>query len=430
MTDTLTAPAPASHAAAEEKAASALLTCPCCGLGCDDLERRKDGTVDAHGCPIGERYFARDGGDTPHRVLGKDVSYAEAVAAAAKLLARAERPWFGGLGADIDGIRGTIALADRTRGITEHHTSTAVLNNMNIVQSEGWMVTTFSEVANRADVIVIVGADPTAKFPRFFERLVLNRNAMYRTKPPQVVLIGPKPKDPLHPAIATHIVVPEDKLLGQIGVLSALIEGKTWRSAEKPAKGLAEIAAALTTATYGVVVWDVASLPGPYPDLSVEILAHIVRFLNITTRASGLPLGGLDNAVGSVQVHAWTTGFPARVLFAPDGPDFDPYLYDGARSAAEHDIDLVIWVATIGTLQPPVVSCPVIAIVPGDVQLTTVPAVTIRVGQPGIDHSGNIVRSDGIVSLPVAAARPSARPTVADAMQALLARLPSAGGDA
>jgi formylmethanofuran dehydrogenase subunit B len=430
MTDTLIAPAPATHAAAVEQHASALLTCPACGLACDDLLRRKDGTVDAKGCPIGETYFARDGGDAPHLIGQQSVSYVEAVEAAAKLLARAERPWFGGLGADIDGLRATIALADRTQGVTEHHTAPGLLNNMNILQSEGWMVTTFSEVANHADTIVIVGDDPTARFPRLLERLALNRNAMYRTKPPKVVLIGPKQTNTLHPAITEHIVVPNDQLAGQIGALSALVEDHHWRSPVTPAKGLAEVATLLAESKYVVISWDVGMLPGQHPDLTVEILAHLVRRLNLKTRASGLPLGGTDNGIGSVQVHAWTTGFPARVRFAASGPDFDPYLYSGARAAKAREIDLAIWVAAIGAQPMPELSCPVIALAPGDVTIAKPPAVTIRVGQPGIDHGGNIVRMDGVVSVPVAAARPSVRPSVAEAMQAILVRLPSQVGGA
>jgi formylmethanofuran dehydrogenase subunit B len=63
----------------------------------------------------------------------------------------------------------------------------------------------------------------------------------------------------------------------------------------------------------------------------------------------------------------------------------------------------------------------VIAIVADDVELPAPPAVEIRVGIPGIDHAGEIARADTVIALPLRAARPSDRPSVATAALAILA---------
>lgn len=417
-------------AAAEAGAAQTLLlTCPCCGLACDDLAVGAGGAVDVKGCAIAERYFARSkAASLPHAIAGAPAGYQEAIAAAAALLSSARHPWFGGLGADLDGIRGVLALADRTGGVAEHHASKFLMRNYGIVQSEGWMVSTFSEVANRADVIVIVGDDQRNAFPRFYERLVSKANALYRDALPEVVLLAPPVSTPLDPAVTRHIEVSEGELLGQVGALLALIEGRVWRSKTKPADGLAELAAKLKAATYGVVAWSAGALAGAQPDLLVELLAEIVRTLNVTTRAAGLPLSGIDNAIGSVQVFAWQAGFPARVAYKSSGPDHDPYLFSGERAAASGEIDLLVWTAAIGPIQPPDYDCPIIAIVAGDMELTQPAAVTIRVGMPAVDHVGNVTRSDGVVALPLAALDANTKyPTVAEASAAILAGLARGG---
>jgi formylmethanofuran dehydrogenase subunit B len=402
-----------------------LLTCPCCGLGCDDLARGADGVVDARGCAIAERHFARGkAASLPHAIAGAPASYGEAVAAAAALLSCAHHPWFGGLGADLNGIRGLLALADRTGGVAEHHASKSLMRNYSVVQSEGWMVSTFSEIANRADLIVIVGDDQRRSFPRFYERLVRNANALYRDAAPEVVLLAPATETPLDTSITRHIIVSETELLGQVGALLALIQGRVWRSKTPPADDLADLAAKLKSAHYGVVVWSAGALPGAQPDLIVELLAEIVRSLNVTTRAAGLPLGGIDNAIGSVQALAWQTGFPARVAYKSSGPDHDPYLFAGERAAGAGEIDLLVWTSAIGAVQPPDYNCPIIALVPSDMELSLPTAVTIRVGIPAVDHAGNISRSDGVVALPVAALNANTNyPTVAEASAAILAGL-------
>jgi formylmethanofuran dehydrogenase subunit B len=277
-------------------------------------------------------------------------------------------------------------------------------------------------------VVVIVGDDQRRAFPRFYERLVRKPDALYRDALPEVVLLAPAVSEKLDPAITRHIVVSEADLLDQVGILLALIEGRVWRSSIPAADGLADLAAKLKAAQYGVVVWSAGALPVTQPDLVVELLAQIVRTLNVTTRAAGLPLGGIDNAIGSLQVLAWQTGFPARVAYRSSGPDHDPYLFSGDRAAASGEIDLLIWTAAIGPVQPPSYDCPVIALVPGDVELSLPTSVTIRVGIPALDHAGNVSRSDGVVALPFAALSANANyPSVAEATAAILALLPSPG---
>jgi formylmethanofuran dehydrogenase subunit B len=86
---------------------------------------------------------------------------------------------------------------------------------------------------------------------------------------------------------------------------------------------------------------------------------------------------------------------------------------------AAGEADALIWVAALVPEPPPATDVPVIALVADDVALAAPPAVTIRVGIPALDHAGAIVRSDTIIALPLQAAAPSDRPSVAAVARAI-----------
>ena len=88
---------------------------------------------------------------------GAPASLDEAAAAAARLLARSRQPLIAGLGADIDGARAAIALAERVGGVIEHMHSAALLRDLDCLRETGIMLTTPGEARVRADVVLLVG---------------------------------------------------------------------------------------------------------------------------------------------------------------------------------------------------------------------------------------------------------------------------------
>ncbi len=90
-------------------------------------------------------------------INGAPASLDEAAAAAARLLARSRQPLIAGLGADIDGARAAIALAERVGGVIEHMHSAALLRDLDCLRETGIMLTTPGEARVRADVVLLVG---------------------------------------------------------------------------------------------------------------------------------------------------------------------------------------------------------------------------------------------------------------------------------
>ena len=103
---------------------------------------------------------------------GAPASLDDAAAAAARLLARSSQPLIAGLGADIDGARAAIALAERVGGVIEHMHSAALLRDLNSMRETGVMLTTPGEARVRADVVLLVGDGLTETWPGLSERLL------------------------------------------------------------------------------------------------------------------------------------------------------------------------------------------------------------------------------------------------------------------
>jgi formylmethanofuran dehydrogenase subunit B len=402
---------------------SGRITCPFCGLACDDLVR-VDEAVDTRGCAKAARGFARAGlARKPHAIGGVPADLAGAAAAAARLLHEARAPLFHGLAADVHGVRALLGLAERVGGAVDHINSAALLANAAVARASGWVTATFGEVANRADLILIVGGDPARNFPRFHERLVANAAPLYRGSAPTMAYLGPRAEAPIGAGLAAF--VPRDDLLDALGILAALLRGSAPRQVPKHfgAAPLAVIAERLAAARYGAIVWDVTAFAPGEAEFAVELLASMLRELNVKTRCVGLPLAGSENGLGAMQVALWQVGWPLRLGFGGGVPLHDPWRFDGRRQIEAGEADLLVWVAALAPQPPPATEAPVIAIVADDVELAAPAAVEIRVGIPAIDHDGAVFRSDTVIALPLQAARPSDRPSVADAARAIVAAL-------
>ncbi len=401
------------------------IACPFCGLVCDDLGLDQD-RVDVRGCAKAAAGFARRPAIVEHRIAGRAVPLDEAAAAAAKLLGGARLPLVSGLAADLAGIRGLIALADRLGAVIDRWQSSAQQANLALQQHAGALTATFGEIANRADVVLLLGADPAARQPRFFERLLRNGGALYRTAPPHVAFIGPAAAAPADPAVSERVFVAEDALLDAVGALAAIGEGqKLAATTTLPLPALSALAERLAAARYGTIVWDIAAFPAAARGAALAILLRLMRQLTRRTRCVGLPLGGEDNAQGAATAMLWQAGWPGRLSFAAGVPQHDPWGNDAERLVAAGEIDALLWVAALTAAAAPKSGVPTVAILAADAPEAAA-EVEIRVGIPGIDHGGAMLRADAVVALPLTAARPSGLPSVAAAAAAILAHLPAA----
>jgi formylmethanofuran dehydrogenase subunit B len=356
--------------------------------------------------------------DLATSVDGAPASLDTAAAAAAGLLARSAQPLIAGLGADIDGTRAAIALAERIGGVVDHMHSAALLRDLDCLRETGIMLTTPGEARARADVVLLVGDGLTETWPALGERLLA---------PParpegadvarRIVWLAPRP-DATIPGFGGDIEVVAAgagaTLAANLAALRARVKGRPVSQSQIPLPALDALAAMLKGARFGVAVWSAAHLGA----LEIEMLHGLVRDLNEATRFSTLPLSAPDNGAGVLAACGWITGFPVRTGFGGGAPVHDPWRFDAGRLVASGETDCVVWISGFGAPPPPWTSAaPVIALCEPTAKFASPPQVRIAVGRPGVDHDAVLHSSDAGVLVAVTASARSATPSVAQALE-------------
>jgi formylmethanofuran dehydrogenase subunit B len=405
---------------------------PFCGIGTDDLTIQVEGLalkVAANGCAVNTPAFEQTITDTQPRVDGKEVSLEVAAKKAAALLKDTKLPVIGGCATDVNGMRALLALADRSGAVVDNMNFSAARNNLLALQDSGWMNTTLAEVKNRCDLLLVVGTDLEAFAPRFFERYIWNKDAMFvdDTASRKVIYLGKAPSGNTSTSpngeAAKVLTCPDAELPEVIAVLRALVKGRPLQVNSVGGIAVSElqaIADQLKAARYSVVTWAAGALAFHQAELTVQALSEMIKELNAATRCSGLPLGGREGDQTANQVCGWTAGYPARVRFSRGYPEYDPYLNDANALIDSGEADALVWVQAFNAnAVPPTDHIPTIVIGRSGMTFAKEPDVFIPVGTPGIDHAGHAYRMDNVVAIRLKKLRDSGLPSTADALHAI-----------
>lgn len=400
-------------------------TCPFCALLCDGFAvDTADAipTLRGSDCPRARSALAshaRLAGEPAASIDGTPATIDDAIAEAARRLATWRQPLFGGLGTDIAGARALYRLAARTGAICDHADGRALTHGLRAQQDRGQFTATLAELRARADLVVCVGTPAIARFPEFFNRCEFDGPDGPR---PAIVFLGTPVPDGLPPALdASAIDATGDTLtdLQQLGALVAL------QRVRGPDAALVALADRLRAARYAVLVSEPGLLPR-HGALWAEALHRVVATLNRHTRAASLALGGSDGAASVNQVFTWLSGLPLRTRAGPDGLEHEPVRFDAARLLADRAVDGLLWISSFDPARVPAM--------PDDVALPRIvlgpPAmaqclgagagardrVFIPVATPGLNAPGHLCRTDGIVVVPLFAARDDGLRGVADVL--------------
>jgi formylmethanofuran dehydrogenase subunit B len=388
------------------------ITCPACGLLCDDI------TPQDTRCAKAKVFFTQPAGSASALIRGKQVSLAAAVQAAARILSHAENPLFAGLSTDIDGFRALYPLAKRTKANLQHMNHKGMQRYISALQSVGWQTTTLTEVRNRADLILCIGTDIITHHPRFFERCVWTEDAMFTDpKAREIVYLGDDKLDTAagrspngHAAI--HMKCKPTLLPELLGVLHAILLGKPIAAVEVagvPLVDLQALAEKLKAAKYAVLAWTAKDLDFPHAELAIERINALVATLNQNSRAMGLPLGASDGDTSANYAHTWLDG---RVL-----------------NTASTTHDALLWVNSLNAerLPDPELTpraMPLIVLGNANTQFSEPPEVFIPVATPGLDCGGTLFRVDGSVALPLKKVRDTDLLAMAEIVRKIEAELP------
>jgi formylmethanofuran dehydrogenase subunit B len=418
------------------------VTCTGCGLSCDDLRIELNAErlySMENGCHLARAFFdtAFKQTDATPMIDGKQASLDEALAYGAKLLHSARSPLFAGLATDVNGMRGTLALADRCGATLDHLNGDAMFRNLRVVQDNGWFATTFTEVRNRADLILLVGSQCIERFPRLIERVLHPRESLFtRNDERRLVLLGPYKRDRLPDELTAlnPILIPLEiaALPDAVGILRGLVAGRPVSlQRHQQGEALAALAEQLKAANYSVVCWSAAELDLPHAELTIQGLAELAKELNISGRSAALPLAGSLADITSNQVCTWQLGYPLRSRLQRGYPEHDPLLNRWQSLLERGESDLLLWISSLSPqVLPPSCDVPTIVLGHAGMVFQEPPSLYIPVGVPGIDHPGHWYRSDAVCPLPLGQLRDLGLPPVSRMVNLLNQRLQAASGSA
>jgi formylmethanofuran dehydrogenase subunit B len=371
--------------------------------------------------------------ETSAWIDGEPASLEDAAAAAAQLLARSRQPLIAGMGADIEGARAAVALAERVGGVVEHMHSEALLRDLDCLREAGVMLTTPGEARVRADLLLLVGDALLETWP------ALNKRLLQPAARPdgvevarRIIWLAPE-ADATIPGLSRDIAVIGTglgtTLAANLAALRARVKGRPVAPAGIPLPMLDGLATGLKSARFGVAVWTAARLGA----LELEMLNGLVRDLNETTRFSTLPLAAPDNGAGVLAACGWMTGFPMRTGFGTLAPEHDPWRFDAERLVASGETDCVFWISAFSAAPPVWRGAAVsIALCDRETRLAETPKVRIEVARPGIGHDAVLHSPDTgtLVAVIATAPRTAAPPTVAEALARIAACLEDSSASA
>lgn len=389
-------------------------TCPSCGLLCDDILIGTFPDTIENACQKGITFFTQKKSPITPSIAGKPAILTQAIAHTIDILKTAKNPIFAGLSTDLAGFRAVFHTAQQFKAPMMHMNAQSTWRNTKVLQSTGWQTTTLMEVKNRADVIVCIGTDVISHNPRFFERNVWNKHALF-TDPQarDVIYLGGENLETsagVSPSGKKPMVLPckTESLPKITAALRALIQNKPLNAttiAGIAVKDLKIIAERLKQANYAVLIWVAKDLNFAHAELTIQNITESVVALNTKSRAMGLALGGSDGDTTVNYAHTWLS----------------------ALAPAEQDVnqhDAMVWINSFSPEKPmPTTASPTIVIGNSNLQFTTPPAVFIPIATPGLDCSGTLFRVDSSIVLPLKQTRESTLPTLAEVMTKLDALL-------
>ena len=411
-------------------------TCPACGLLCDDLPLDGEGSISASfSCAKSQRYFSQAAAapSQPASVAGQACDLNTALAAAAKILQNSQQTLFAGLGTDVQGMRAILPLAEKCQATLDHMHSESSVRNTLAMQNSGWQTTTLSEVKNRADLILAIGTDIVSSHPRFFEKLVWNKDSLFNKGAPHVVYLAVDKADTqagVAPDGTVPTVLAADKkalpaILNTLNALCNPAYAKSNKAASVAGLSMAALTALLEkiqAANYAVVVWSASELAYPHAELTVQSITQLIAKLNEQTRVAGLSLNSGDGDISVNQTSTWLSGFPSRNRFQHEQVSYDTQHYSTALQLKS--CDALLWVSTFNPKPPPDFAGPSIVIGHPNMQFERPPAVFIPVGVPAVHDSGTVFRMDGSIALPVKKLQASSLPRLVEVINQLADLMP------
>ncbi len=407
------------------------VTCPHCGILCDDLTIEvgessiKPLNVDHSRCTKGFTQASFDSANPPSATIeGSNVTLDEAINKAVEILQSSSQPLISGLIADVQACREAVALADKVGGVVDHANGKFIRANIAVMQRMGKVKTTLAEVRNRADHVIIFGSEVLEQFPRFLDRILSPEKSLgteNTTNKTITVIDSQAQPDASHSfdqSNINYLRLDMPTLESIIQALQSIIQSPNNEVKETDTtKTIKTVYSKILDSQYTTIVWNTGLLNTDTAEQTVQAITLSIKAIMKNIRCVGLPLGGSKGEITASQVATWQTGVPLPVAFMSGAPVHDPVLYNGSTMLENNEADSLVWLSTYSTDDiPPQTDIPSIVLGHPNMQVSKQTTVFIPVGVPGIDSRGLACRTDSVATLPLQKIRSNDLPVASDVL--------------
>ena len=405
------------------------VTCPHCGLLCDDLSVEVDeGMVQLH---TPRDANCRDAfadatirTDLPSpKIAGREVSLDAAISKASEILAHASQPLINGLIADVQACRAAIALTEKVGGVIDHANGKNIRPNVAIMQRLGKVKTTLAEARNRADNVIIFGSQVLDRFPRLMDRILKPEQSLgsEQTINKSITVLDiagteTSPQIGQHESLNYH-QLELDSLDSIIQSFQNVIQNHSKTADSDSDQILSSLRDQIYQKNYTVLIWSTSLLDPEAAEQTIQSITLSIKNVMQDVRCVGMPLGGSKGEITASQVVTWQAGVPLPVAFMSGVPQHDPVLYNGSLMLEKQEADAMLRLSTYRSTDiPPACNIPTIVIGHANMQCDDA-AVFIPVGIPGIDTRGLACRTDSVATLPLLKIRDIGLPHASDVIE-------------
>ncbi len=398
------------------------VTCPHCGLLCDDLSvdvdelsiRLLDNVPPLCAQAFQDASFENTAIPSP-TINGTNTTSENALLAAVEILQKSKQALVSGLIGDVQTCREAIALTEKLGGVIDHANGSKMRASSAIMQRFGEVKTTLAEVRNRADCVVIIGSNVLENFPRLYERILSPEKSLGTdtTTNKKIFVLDTlknyEPKQNKYKEIS-YLNLDVLSLEECVYLLAGVVNSKTKvvNETNQVAQELQKLYQFICKSQYTSLIWSTAEFQIKTVEQTIQAITQLIKKLMLTKRVVGLSLSGSNAEITANQVTTWQTGVPLPIAFMNGSPTHDPNLYDGMKMLQNHEADSLVWIASYNsTYTPPKTDIPTIVIGHPKMQCASNVNVFIPIGVPGIDHCGLACRTDSVATLPLKSIRTS-----------------------
>lgn len=392
--------------------------CPFCGCMCDDITivTENNKIIEAkHACKIGAAKIMGH-----HRIKApmirtdkksnfKEVSYDEAIDAAARILTGSKRPLlYGWASALCEVHKKGILLAEELSGIIDNTASVCHGPSALAVHEKGLPSATLGQIKNRSDVIVFWGCNPVQAHPRHMGRYSTFARGFFSEKGRKgrkIIVIDVRKTDTANVA-DEYVEVEQGGDYLVISALRAILGGHADVVPDSvggvPKDQLVKLVDTLKGAKFGAVFFGMGLTQSKARYKNIDNAISLTTELNSFTKYTIMPMRGHYNVTGFGQVCTWETGFTTAVDFSRGAPYYNPGETAANDVLYRKEVDAAMIIAADAGAHFPANSVrhlakiPLVQIDPYWNATTEISDVVIPTAICGIEVEGTAYRMDGV----------------------------------